>query len=171
MTADWPQGWRGAESGRNTWKADAPDRSVPAPALWAGALGARMHFSLGLLCGLHCGIHASTLAHSGRPETLFSEAFGRSKKWRMGELTGGEGGIRTPDRLAPMPHFECGAFNHSATSPEGAILGAGPLWLGAFISEDGGPDKARKGKIRCLFRPIGPWPAAGTRNGLPELRF
>ncbi len=34
---------------------------------------------------------------------------------------GGEGGIRTPDRLAPMPHFECGAFNHSATSPEGAI--------------------------------------------------
>lgn len=33
---------------------------------------------------------------------------------------GGEGGIRTPDRLAPMPHFECGAFDHSATSPEGA---------------------------------------------------
>jgi hypothetical protein len=31
--------------------------------------------------------------------------------------SGGEGGIRTPDRLAPMPHFECGAFNHSATSP------------------------------------------------------
>ena len=30
---------------------------------------------------------------------------------------GGEGGIRTPDRLAPMPHFECGAFDHSATSP------------------------------------------------------
>ena len=30
---------------------------------------------------------------------------------------GGEGGIRTPDGLAPMPHFECGAFNHSATSP------------------------------------------------------
>ena len=32
-------------------------------------------------------------------------------------MAGGEGGIRTPDRLAPMPHFECGAFNHSATSP------------------------------------------------------
>jgi hypothetical protein len=30
---------------------------------------------------------------------------------------GGEGGIRTPDTLASMPHFECGAFNHSATSP------------------------------------------------------
>jgi hypothetical protein len=33
------------------------------------------------------------------------------------QLTGGEGGIRTPDTLASMPHFECGAFNHSATSP------------------------------------------------------
>ena len=30
---------------------------------------------------------------------------------------GGEGGIRTPDTLASMPHFECGAFDHSATSP------------------------------------------------------
>jgi hypothetical protein len=97
MTADWLQGLRGTGSGRNTWKADVPDRSVPAPALWAGAPGARMHFSVGLLCGLHCGIHASTLAHSGRPKTLFSQAFCRSKKWRMGELTGGEGGIRTHD--------------------------------------------------------------------------
>src|SRR5437868_10576613 len=33
---------------------------------------------------------------------------------------GGEGGIRTPDTVARMPHFECGAFNHSATSPAGA---------------------------------------------------
>jgi hypothetical protein len=32
-------------------------------------------------------------------------------------LIGGEGGIRTPDTVARMPHFECGAFNHSATSP------------------------------------------------------
>src|SRR4029079_15396433 len=30
---------------------------------------------------------------------------------------GGEGGIRTPDTITRMPHFECGAFNHSATSP------------------------------------------------------
>ena len=34
------------------------------------------------------------------------------------DANGGEGGIRTPDTLASMPHFECGAFNHSATSPE-----------------------------------------------------
>jgi hypothetical protein len=32
---------------------------------------------------------------------------------------GGEGGIRTPDTLARMPHFECGAIDHSATSPRG----------------------------------------------------
>src|SRR5690606_36828040 len=30
---------------------------------------------------------------------------------------GGEGGIRTPGGVAPTPHFECGAFDHSATSP------------------------------------------------------
>ncbi len=31
---------------------------------------------------------------------------------------GGEGGIRTPGTLASTPHFECGAIDHSATSPE-----------------------------------------------------
>jgi hypothetical protein len=35
---------------------------------------------------------------------------------------GGEGGIRTPDTVARMPHFECGAFNRSATSPETSHL-------------------------------------------------
>jgi hypothetical protein len=33
------------------------------------------------------------------------------------QYSGGEGGIRTPDTVARMPHFECGAFNRSATSP------------------------------------------------------
>jgi hypothetical protein len=37
---------------------------------------------------------------------------------RLMARIGGEGGIRTPDTVARMPHFECGAFNHSATSPE-----------------------------------------------------
>lgn len=36
---------------------------------------------------------------------------------------GGEGGIRTHDTVARMPHFECGAFDHSATSP-GNLVGA-----------------------------------------------
>ena len=35
---------------------------------------------------------------------------------------GGEGGIRTPGTLARTPHFECGAIDHSATSP-GATAG------------------------------------------------
>jgi len=30
---------------------------------------------------------------------------------------GGEAGIRTLDTVTRMPHFECGAFDHSATSP------------------------------------------------------
>ena len=47
-----------------------------------------------------------------------------------GVRRGGEGGIRTPDTVARMPHFECGAFNHSATSPEGRVRGLrGPGWL------------------------------------------
>ena len=38
---------------------------------------------------------------------------------------GGEGGIRTPDELTPMPHFECGAFDHSATSPDRVVAPEG----------------------------------------------
>lgn len=34
-------------------------------------------------------------------------------------MDGGEGGIRTPGTLARTPHFECGAIDHSATSPRG----------------------------------------------------
>ena len=32
---------------------------------------------------------------------------------------GGEGEIRTPEELSPLPVFETGAFDHSATSPRG----------------------------------------------------
>src|SRR5687768_13117006 len=34
-----------------------------------------------------------------------------------GQAVGGEGGIRTHGTVARTPHFECGAFDHSATSP------------------------------------------------------
>src|SRR5262245_38104360 len=47
-------------------------------------------------------------------------------EWRRkitNEASGGEGGIRTPDTVTRMPHFECGAFNHSATSPSHCING------------------------------------------------
>jgi hypothetical protein len=61
---------------------------------------------------------------------------------------GGEGGIRTPDRLAPMPHFECGAFDHSATSP-GAMTGRFGPRSGRVLGEEGWADKARSGEIRA----------------------
>ena len=35
----------------------------------------------------------------------------------MGPAENGEGGIRTLDRVAPIQHFQCCAFDHSATSP------------------------------------------------------
>src|ERR1035437_6947609 len=41
----------------------------------------------------------------------------RNQTLRMGEKSGGEGGIRTPDTLSGMPVFKTGAINHSATSP------------------------------------------------------
>ena len=62
---------------------------------------------------------------------------------------GGEGGIRTPDRLAPMPHFECGAFNHSATSPGRAKSGPEPPWS-APCSRRGRP--ARQGAESQIHR-------------------
>src|SRR4029079_18870908 len=45
---------------------------------------------------------------------------------------GGEGGIRTPGTLASTPHFECGAIDHSATSPE-AVAPNGEVRLVAFV--------------------------------------
>ena len=38
---------------------------------------------------------------------------------------GGEGGIRTHGTVAGTPHFECGAFDLSATSPQENIVLAG----------------------------------------------
>ena len=56
------------------------------------------------------------------------------EKWRFMELrgsgSGGEGGIRTHVTVTRKPHFECGAFDLSATSPRGRIVsrrGAGPV--------------------------------------------
>ena len=45
---------------------------------------------------------------------------------------GGEGGIRTPGTLASTPHFECGAIDHSATSPE-AVAPNGEVRLVASL--------------------------------------
>src|ERR1700722_6160287 len=58
---------------------------------------------------------------------------------------GGEGGIRTPGTLARTPHFECGAIDHSATSPGPAATPSnvrrgvgGPLSMGGPRRQGGG---------------------------------
>ena len=52
-----------------------------------------------------------------------------SSKGRKGDLVSqnklvynGERGIRTLDKVAPIQHFQCCAFNHSAISPKKTIL-------------------------------------------------
>jgi pimeloyl-ACP methyl ester carboxylesterase len=46
-----------------------------------------------------------------------------------------------------MPHFECGAFNHSATSPGAMADDSHRPRSGRVLGEDGGPDKARRPRI------------------------
>jgi hypothetical protein len=59
---------------------------------------------------------ASSLPTSPGPLYLLYSLYGAKADCSI-TVGGGEGGIRTPDTVARMPHFECGAFNHSATSP------------------------------------------------------
>lgn len=76
------------------------------------------------------------------------------------KLNGGEGGIRTPDTLARMPHFECGAFDHSATSPAVAPSVGTILFEGvAPGGNDGRPDGAASNQPRH-------WSAPCERAGL-----
>jgi hypothetical protein len=63
------------------------------------------------------------------------------------ERVGGEGEIRTPDEVAPMPHFECGAFNHSATSPHAE----GPVDLAASITHWSVPQARRDHHINVAL--------------------
>ena len=57
--------------------------------------------------------------------------------WMCREV-GGEGGIRTHGTVARTPHFECGAFDHSATSPQGVSrLPEGPAGSDAGRSNSG----------------------------------
>ena len=57
---------------------------------------------------------------------------------------GGEGGIRTPDTVARMPHFECGAIDHSATSPSGRRT-ARPSGRGDYLANEGRTHKRAQG--------------------------
>lgn len=57
-------------------------------------------------CGVKCGVGTSDFDKS---------YINISALW---PFIGGEGGIRTPGTVTRTPHFECGAIDHSATSPE-----------------------------------------------------
>ena len=81
---------------------------------------------------------------------------------------GGEGGIRTLDTLASMPHFECGAFNRSATSPEASPPGLGPgrASEGAIPTH---PAPLAQGLLTpCLWEIS--WPGPGSRAWRPSSR-
>ena len=55
---------------------------------------------------------ATTNEYSGRTASL------GSRDTKLTSCQGGEREIRTPGRISPTPHFECGAFNRSAISPK-----------------------------------------------------
>jgi hypothetical protein len=85
----------------------------------------------------------------------------RTEGMLLFEGGGGEGGIRTHDTVARTPHFECGTFNHSATSPSGQNAGSGTPRRGQVIRE------SRSGNKRCRDRtPIRP--AFARRATSPE---
>src|SRR5262245_745214 len=54
---------------------------------------------------------------SASPEPVASYAIPGDMCTNAANGWNGEGGIRTLERLAPLPVFETGAFGHSATSP------------------------------------------------------
>ena len=68
------------------------------------------------------GRGAPALAFESLPRTRNDE----SKKRQQANFLNhcGEGEIRTPDGVSPMPVFETGAFDHSATSPCAALTAA-----------------------------------------------
>ena len=61
---------------------------------------------------------------------------------------GGEGGIRTHGALAGTPHFECGAFDHSATSP---LCWSAQLRAGCLIAAKNQAGKGRNASLHILL--------------------
>jgi hypothetical protein len=99
-------------------------------------------------------------------------------------LNGGEGGIRTPGTFARTPHFECGAIDHSATSPHAGVTSrsraldseAGALCQPLFVTVDlkAGPDTTRPIHQRQVMGPnfasvVLERAATAERGGTPVL--
>src|ERR671910_2497850 len=83
---------------------------------------------------------------------------------------GGEGGIRTPETVARMPHFECGAFNHSATSPSPGEAFLAPYMGGGAIScEVCGHKRADAPAGRATRRQVRTTSSVESRNIVGEI--
>jgi hypothetical protein len=82
-------------------------------------------------------------AANGRRCWRFERAENRAEKVGLG-WSGGEGGIRTPDTVTRMPHFECGAFNRSATSPQPEKGLKRPKLDGGYLTKRAGTDKGAR---------------------------
>src|SRR6185437_2268530 len=77
----------------------------------------------------------------------------------------GEGEIRTPERLAPLPVFKTGAFNRSATSPYQLTQR-----LAAFYQATGElrlPTRARASSARALPAAARASTSSGQQTGSP----
>jgi hypothetical protein len=68
------------------------------------------------------------------------------------QLSGGEGGIRTPGTLASTSHFECDAIDHSATSPQVVV----PYRRAALVSFDFASRKSELAYFEAPRRPTEP---------------
>src|SRR5206468_6453257 len=81
--------------------------------------GRPLYFAVGALRGARCNLLSLWLLGSSCSQCLFRPADTSPLPLSnsLAGVGGGEGGIRTHGTVARTPHFECGAFDHSATSP------------------------------------------------------
>src|SRR5690348_16086135 len=89
------------------------------PELQAAVRGIGSAFQRRLLphCGGAGGVSQRTAAEEHASNRLCFLRFIGPRRMLPKAVVGGEGGIRTHGTVARTPHFECGAFDHSATSP------------------------------------------------------
>jgi hypothetical protein len=80
----------------------------------------------------------------------------RSPGAQLIDYYGGEGGIRTHGRVAPAPVFKTGAFNRSATSPEGG--NSAPPMLPKLAPPGGilAPGPRAPAAAQAIFQPFSP---------------
>ena len=80
-------------------------------------------------------------------------------------MSGGEGGIRTPGTLARTPHFECGAIDHSATSPRRRFTNMRTFGSGRALARARLRAQALRRRVSVAHDlPGSVWPSMGVRD-------